>query len=31
MRGIKGSIRSIYSTEYKLNLYELLKAYSSIL
>ena len=30
LRGIKGSIRSIYSTEYKLNLYELLKTYSSI-
>ena len=30
-RGIKGSIRSIYSTEYKLNLYELLKTYSSII
>ena len=30
MRGIKGNIRSIYSTEYKLNLYDLLKAYSSI-
>jgi segregation and condensation protein A len=29
-RGMKGSIRSIYSTEYSLNLYELLKAYSSI-
>ena len=29
-RGIKGSIRSIYSTEYKLNLYELLKTYSGI-
>ena len=29
-RGIKGSIRSIYSTEYKLNLYELLKTYSAI-
>ena len=29
MRGIKGNIRSIYSTEYKLTLYELLKAYSS--
>jgi segregation and condensation protein A len=29
MRGIKGSIRSIYSTEYKLTLYELLKAYSN--
>jgi len=31
MRGIKGNIRSIYSSEYKLNLYELLKAYSSII
>tara|TARA_B100000795_G_scaffold266285_1_gene249225 strand:- start:288 stop:1028 length:741 start_codon:yes stop_codon:yes gene_type:complete len=30
MRGIKGNIRSIYSTEYKLTLYELLKSYSSI-
>ena len=30
-RGIKGSIKSIYSTEYKLNLYELLKAYSGII
>ena len=30
-RGIKGNIRSIYSAEYKLNLYELLKTYSSIL
>ena len=30
MRGIKGNIRSIYSTEYNLNLYDLLKAYSSI-
>ena len=29
LRGIKGNIRSIYSTEYKLTLYELLKAYSS--
>jgi len=29
MRGIKGGIRSIYSSEYKLNLYDLLKAYSS--
>ena len=29
-RGIKGSIKSIYSTEYKLNLYELLKTYSNI-
>jgi segregation and condensation protein A len=31
MRGIKGNIRSIYSTEYKLNLYELLKTYSSVI
>ena len=31
VRGIKGNIRSIYSTEYKLNLYELLKSYSSII
>jgi len=31
LRGIKGSIRSIYSTEYKINLYELLKAYSGII
>ena len=31
LRGIKGNIRSIYSAEYKLNLYELLKAYSSII
>ena len=31
LRGIKGSIRSIYSTEYKLNLYELLKVYSNII
>ena len=31
LRGIKGSIRSIYSTEYKLNLYELLKSYSGII
>jgi segregation and condensation protein A len=31
MRGIKGNIRSIHSTEYKLNLFELLKAYSSII
>ena len=30
-RGIKGNIRSIYSTEYKLNLYELLKVYSGII
>ena len=28
-RGMKGNIRSIYSSEYKLNLFELLKAYSS--
>ena len=31
LRGIKGHIRSIYSTEYKLNLYELIKTYSSII
>jgi segregation and condensation protein A len=31
LRGIKGNIRSIYSTEYKLNLYELLKSYSFII
>ncbi len=31
MRGIKGNIRSIYSNEYKLTLYELLKAYSNTL
>ncbi len=31
MRGIKGNIKSIYSSEYKLNLYELLKSYSSII
>jgi segregation and condensation protein A len=31
MRGIRGNIRSIYSKEYKLNLYELLKTYSSII
>ena len=31
MRGIKGGIKSIYSTEYNLNLYDLLKAYSSII
>ena len=30
-RGMKGNIRSIYSAEYKLNLYDLLKTYSSIL
>jgi segregation and condensation protein A len=31
LRGIKGHIRSIYSTEYKLSLYDLLKSYSSII
>jgi segregation and condensation protein A len=31
MRGIRGNIRSIYSTEYKSTLYELLKSYSSII
>ena len=31
LRGIKGNIRSIYSAEYKLNLYDLLKAYSTII
>ncbi len=30
-RGMKGNIRSIYSGEYKLSLYELLKSYSTIL
>ena len=30
-RGMRGSIRSIYSSGYKLNLFELLKSYSSIL
>jgi len=30
-RGIKGSIRSIYSSEYNLSLFELLKTYSSII
>ena len=30
-RGIKGSIRSIYSPEYTLSLFELLKSYSSII
>ncbi len=29
-RGMKGSIKSIYSTEYKLSLYELLKTYANI-
>ena len=31
MRGIKGNIRSIYSSQYTLTLYELLKSYSSII
>ena len=31
MRGIKGGIRSIYNKEYNLKLYDLLKAYSSII
>ena len=31
MRGIKGNVKSIYSSEYKLTLYELLKSYSSII
>ena len=31
LRGIKGNIKSIYSTEYKLNLYDLLKTYSSVI
>tara|TARA_B100001057_G_scaffold483856_1_gene561144 strand:- start:9 stop:749 length:741 start_codon:yes stop_codon:yes gene_type:complete len=30
-RGMKGNIRSIHSAEYKLNLFELLKTYSSVL
>tara|TARA_B110000305_G_C19425497_1_gene633350 strand:+ start:1133 stop:1873 length:741 start_codon:yes stop_codon:yes gene_type:complete len=30
-RGMKGNIRSIYSSEYKLSLFELLKTYSSII
>ena len=30
-RGMKGHIKSIYSSEYKLNLFDLLKAYSSII
>ena len=30
-RGIKGSIRSIYSSEYNLTVFELLKSYSSII
>ena len=31
IRGMKGNIRSIYSAEYKLSLFELLKAHSLIL
>ena len=31
MRGIKGGIRSIYSSKYKLTLYDLLKSYSAII
>jgi len=31
LRGMKGNIKSIYSTEYRLNLYELLKTYSSVI
>ena len=30
-RGIKGNIKSIYSTKYSLNLYEIIKTYSSII
>jgi segregation and condensation protein A len=30
-RGMRGNIRSIYSSEYKLNLFDLLKAYSTII
>ena len=30
-RGMRGSIRSIYSSEYKLSLFELLKSYSTII
>ena len=30
-RGMRGNIRSIYSSEYKLNLFELLKSYPSII
>ena len=30
-RGMKGNIRSIYSGEYKINLFELLKSYSTII
>jgi len=31
MRGMKGNIRSIYSTKYSLTLFEILKSYSSII
>ena len=31
MRGMKGNIRSIYSTKYSLTLFEMLKVYSSII
>jgi len=31
MRGMKGSIRSIYSSKYSVSLYELLKSYSTII
>ena len=31
MRGIRGNIRSIYSNKYSLNLFEVLKAYSTII
>tara|TARA_Y100000996_G_scaffold394784_1_gene359415 strand:- start:390 stop:1133 length:744 start_codon:yes stop_codon:yes gene_type:complete len=31
MRGMKGNIRSIYSSKYSVSLYELLKSYSSII
>jgi len=31
MKGIRGNIRSIYNAKYSINLYELLKAYSSII
>ena len=31
LRGIKGNIKSIYSSEYKLSLYDLLKTYSNII
>ena len=31
MKGVKGNIRSIYSSKYTLTLYELLKSYSTII